>query len=178
MLPDRDAGKHPEVFQRTAGRRAPAGLSAAESAVLPSDNDGHVVGTRRDQVSKAVARHVSQAHAPARIAADVDRCCARECAIPATPEQPDGLGRPIDDQKVREVVGIDVLQSNGVRVRRDVDAECRVVPAFEGPSGDPEEQGGIVRLVVCDREVGKPVLVEIRDGQVHRILPAGPDHVR
>ena len=57
------------------------------------------------------------------------------------------------------------MQSNGVRVRRHVDAESRVVPVFEGPSGDPEDQRDMVRLVVCDREVGKPVLVEIRDGQ-------------
>ena len=66
-------------------------------------------------------------------------------------------------------VGVDALQSNGVRLRRDVDAGSRVVPVFEAPSGDPEEQGDIIRLVVCDREVGKPVLVEIRDGQVHRL---------
>ena len=96
-----------------------------------------------------------------------------------TPEQPDGLGRPVVDQKVRVAIGVDVLQSNGVRVRRDVDAESRVVPVFEGPSGDPEEQRDMVRLVVCDREVGKPVLVEIRDGQVHRILAGGtgPRHI-
>ena len=31
----------------------------------------------------------------------------------------------------------------------------------------------MVRLVVSDREVGKPVFVEIRDGQVHRILAGG-----
>ena len=30
----------------------------------------------------------------------------------------------------------------------------------------------MVRLVVRDREVGKPVLFEIRDGQVHRRGPA------
>ena len=65
------------------------------------------------------------------------------------------------------------MQSNGVRVRRDVDAEYRVVPAFQGPSGDPEEERDMVRLVVRDREVGKPVPVEIRDGQVHRILAGG-----
>ena len=76
-------------------------------------------------------------------------------------------------------IGVDVLQSNGVRMRRDVDAESRVVPVFEGPSGDPEEQRDIVRLVVCDREVGKPVLIEIRDGQVHWILAGGtgPRHI-
>ena len=76
-------------------------------------------------------------------------------------------------------VGVDGLQPHGVRLRRDVDAESRVVPACEGPSGDPEEQRDIVRLVVCDREVGKPVLVEIRDGQVHRILAGGtgPRHI-
>ena len=58
-------------------------------------------------------------------------------------------------------------------VRRDIDAESRVVPAFEGPSGDPEERREMVRFVAFDREVGKPVLVEIRDGQVHRILAGG-----
>ena len=31
----------------------------------------------------------------------------------------------------------------------------------------------LVRLVVCGREVGKPVFVEIRDGQVDRILAGG-----
>ncbi len=86
--------------------------------------------------------------------------------VPATPEQPDGLGRPVVDQKVRGAVGVDVVQSNGVRVRRDVDAERRVIPALEGPSGDPEEQRDMVRLVVCDCQVAKPVLVEIRDCQV------------
>ena len=43
---------------------------------------------------------------------------------------------------------------------------------FEGLSGDPEEQRDMVRLVVRGREVGKPVVVEIRDGRAHRI-PAG-----
>ena len=44
---------------------------------------------------------------------------------------------------------------------------------------DPEDQRDIVRLVVCDSEVGKPVLIEIRDGQVHRILAGGtgPRHI-
>ena len=76
-------------------------------------------------------------------------------------------------------VGVDVVQANGVRVRRDADAESRVVPVFEGPSGDPEEQRDMVRLVVRDREVGDSVLVEIRDGQVHRVLAAGagPRHL-
>ena len=69
-------------------------------------------------------------------------------AIPATPEQPDGLGRPVVDQTVRVAIGVDVVQSNGVRVWRDVDAESRVVPVFEDPSGDPEEQRDVVRLVV------------------------------
>ena len=63
-----------------------------------------------------------------------------ECAIPATPEPPDGLGRPVVDQKVRVAVGVDVVQSNSVRVRRVVDAEPRVVPVFDSPTGDPEEQ--------------------------------------
>ena len=67
-------------------------------------------------------------------------------------------------------VGVDVVQSNGVRVRRDVDAESGVVPALKAPSGDPEEQRAMVRFVVRDPEVGKPVFVEIRDSQVHRIL--------
>ena len=40
-----------------------------------------------------------------------------------------------------------------------------MVAVFKGTTGDPEEQGDIVRLVICDREVVKPVLVEIRDGQ-------------
>ena len=82
-------------------------------------------------------------------------------------------------RKVRVAIGVDVVQSHGVWVRRDIDTEFRVVPAFEGPSGDPEEQRDIVRLVVCDREVGKPVLVEIRDSQVHRILAGatGPRHI-
>ena len=31
---------------------------------------------------------------------------------------------------------------------------------FAAPSGDPEEERDVVRLVVRDREVGKPVLVE------------------
>ena len=55
-----------------------------------------------------------------------------------------------------------------------------MVPVFEGPSGDPEEQRDIVRLVVRDREVGMPVLVEIGDGQVHRTLAGrtGPRHFR
>ena len=135
-----------------------------------------MVGIRRDQVRKAVTRHVGQTHAPVRITADVDRCSPRERAIPATPEQPDGFGRPVVDQKVRVAIGVDVVQANGVRVRRDVDAESRVVPVFEAPFGNPEEQRHVVRLVVRHREVGKPVLVEIRDGQVHRILAgaAGP----
>ena len=49
----------------------------------------------------------------------------------------------------------------------------------KAPSGDPEEQRDIIRLVVCDREVGKPVPVEIRDGQVYRILAGGtgPRHL-
>ncbi len=110
-----------------------------------------MVGIRRDQVRKAVTRHIGQTHAPVRIAADVDRCRPRECAIPATPEQPDGLGRPVVDQKIRMTVGVDVVQSHGVRVRRDVDAESRLVPAFEGPSGDPEEQRDMVRLASLDR---------------------------
>ncbi len=86
--------------------------------------------------------------------------------------------RPSPVTSARLMPRFDVAQSNGVRVRRDVDAESRVVPAFEAPFGDPEEQRNMVRLVVCDREVGKPVLVEIRDGQVHRILAggAGPRH--
>ena len=58
----------------------------------------------------------------------------RECAIPATPEQSDGLVRSVVNQKVRVAIGVAVVQSNGVRVRRDVDAEYRVAPAFEGPS--------------------------------------------
>ena len=88
-----------------------------KAAVLLGDKHGHVVGIRRDQVRKAVTRHIGQTHAPVRVAADVDRCRPRECAIPATPEQPDGLGRPVVDQKVRVAVGVDVVQSNGVRVR-------------------------------------------------------------
>ena len=81
-------------------------------------------------------------------------------------------------QKVRVAIGVDVLQANGVRVWRDVDAESRVVPAFEAPFGNAEEQRDVVRLVVRHREVGKPVLVEIRDGQVHWILAGGtgPGH--
>ena len=98
-----------------------------------------MVGIRRDRVRKAVTRHIGQTHAPVRIAADVDRCCPREGAIPATPEQPDGPGRPVVDQKIRVAIGVEVVQSNGMRVRRDGDAESRMVPAFEGPSGDPEE---------------------------------------
>ena len=37
----------------------------------------------------------------------------------------------------------------------------------------------MVGLAICDREVGKPVLVEIRDGQVRRILAGatGPRHL-
>ena len=75
-------------------------------------------------------------------------------------------------------IGVDVLQSNGVRVWRDVDAESRVVPAFEVPFGNPEEQRDVIRLVVRHHEIGKPVLVEIRDGQVHWILAGGtgPGH--
>ena len=46
--------------------------------------------------------------------------------LPATPEQPDGLGRPVVDQKVSVAIGVDVVQSNGVRVRRHVNAEPRV----------------------------------------------------
>ena len=72
-------------------------------------------------------------------------------------------------QKVRVAIGVD-----GVRVRRDVDAGSRSVPVFEVPSDDPGEQRDMVRLVVCDREVGKPALIEIRDGQVHR-LPRRPE---
>ena len=47
------------------------------------------------------------------------------------------------------------------------------------PTGDPEEQRDMVRFVVCGREVAKPVTVEIRDGQVHRILVGGtrPRHI-
>ena len=50
---------------------------------------------------------------------------------------------------------------------------------FEASSGDPEEQRDVVRLVVCDREVGKPVLVDVGDGQVHGILAGGtgPRHI-
>jgi len=70
-------------------------------------------------------------------------------------------------------IGVDVVQANGVRVRRDADAESGVVPALEAPFGDPEKQRDVIRLVVRHREVGKPVLVEIRDGQVHRILAGG-----
>ena len=90
-----------------------------------------------------------------------------------------GIGRPVVNQKVRVAIGIDIVQLNGVWVRRDVDAESRVVPAFAAISGDPEEQRDMVRLVVCDREVGKPVPVETRDGQVHRILAdgTGPRHL-
>ena len=46
------------------------------------------------------------------------------------------------------------------------------------PSAIAEEQRDVVRLVVRHREVGKPVLVEIRDGQVHWILAGGtgPGH--
>ena len=163
--------------ERAEGRRQ--GRPRPKAAVLPGDKDGHVIGIRSDQVRKAVTRHIGETHAPVRITADVDRCCPRERAISATPEQPDGLARPVVDQKVRVAIGVDVVQSNAVGVRRDVDAESRVVPAFEGPSGDPEEQRDMVGLVVCDREVGKPVLVEIRDGQVHRILAGGtgPRHL-
>ena len=163
--------------ERAEGRRQ--SCPRPKAAVLLGDKDGHVVGIRRDQVRKAVTRHIGQTHAPVRIAADVDRCCPRECAIPAAPEQPDGLGRPVVDQEVRGAIGVDVLQSNGVRVWRDSDAESRVVPVFEASSGDPEEQRDVVRLVVCDREVGKPVLVDVRDGQVHGILAGGtgPRHI-
>ena len=97
-----------------------------------------MVGIRRDHVRKAVIRHIGQTHAPVRVAADVDRRRPRECAIPATPEQPDGLGRPVVDQKVRVAVGIDVVQSISVPVWRDADAESRVVTVFEGPSSDPD----------------------------------------
>ena len=154
------------------------GCPRPKAAVLLGDKDGHVVGIRRDQFRKAVTRHIGQTHAPVRVAADIDRCCPRERAIPAAPEQPDGLGRPVVDQEVRVAIGVDVLQSNGVRVWRDVDAESRVVPAFEAPSGNPEEQRDVIRLVVRHREVGKPVFVEIRDGQVHWILAGGtgPGH--
>ena len=45
-------------------------------------------------------------------------------------------------------IGVDVLQANGVRMRRDVDGESRVVLAFEAPFGNPEEQRDVIRLVV------------------------------
>ena len=51
--------------------------------------------------------------------------------------------------------------------------EYSLVPVLDGPFGDPEEQRDMVRLVDCDRQVGKPVLIEIRDSQVHRILAGG-----
>ena len=66
------------------------------------------------------------------------------------------------------------MHSNGVRVRRDVDAESRVVLAFEAPSGDPEEQRDIVCLVVRDCEVGEPVLVEM--ARPTGFSPTAPDH--
>lgn len=53
---------------------------------------------------------------------------------------------------------------NGVRVWLGVDAKSRVVQFVRRPSGDPEEQRDIVRIVVCDHEVGQTVPVEIRDG--------------
>lgn len=54
-----------------------------------------------------------------------------------------------------------------------------MVPAFEGPSGNPEEQRDVIRLVVRHGEIGQPVLVEVRDGQAHRILAGGtgPRHI-
>ena len=114
--------------ERTEGCRQ--GLRQPKAAALLGDMDGQVVGIRGDHVRKAVTRHIGQTHAPVRIAAAVDRCGPRERAIPASPEQPDGLGRPVVDQKVRVAIGVDVVQSNGVRIRRDVDAESRVVPVF------------------------------------------------
>ena len=41
------------------------------------------------------------------------------------------------------------------------------------------EQRDVVRLVVCDHEVGNPVPVEIRDGHIDRILAGGtgPRHL-
>ncbi len=98
-----------------------------KAAVLCGDKNGHVVGIRRDQVRKAVTRHIGQVHAPVQCRA------------------------------------VDWRAGCGETSTRNLEWSR----GSKAPPAIAKSSVTWVRLVVCDREVGKPVLVEIRDGRGH-----------
>ena len=90
-----------------------------------------MVGIRRDQVRETVTRPIGQTHA---------RYGSPPTSIDVAPENvPSPRPRnsrmdPGDRSSTRRsamATGVDVVRSNGVRVRRDINAESRVVPAFK-----------------------------------------------
>ena len=82
-----------------------------------------MVGIRSHQVEAAVPIDVGQSHPPVRVAADLDRCGFRERAIPDAPEQADRFRRAVIDEEIRMTVGVDVLQSHGMRMGGHIHAE-------------------------------------------------------